>query len=163
MVRTCILAAVSASVLFGVGCGSSSKQTADVEVQAPSPAEILVGRWIYDPEHLEEMILEELDKAGLDVSLISEENYEEMLKTANDSVDIRIEFKEDGAVLGYHRVEEDDETFEASWTLDGTVVTMHSEGEDDTVTGKLVDGKLEIEMPVGVEGLAFIRLIKDNG
>lgn len=163
MIRKCILAAGIASTLLVFGCASTNTQTTEVSVQAPSPAEQLVGQWMYDPEHLEEMILEELEKAGLDVSLISEENYEEMLRTANEAVEFGFDFSEDGTVVGYHRVEDDTEAFEANWTIDGAVVTMQSTGDDESVTGRLVNGKLEIGLPVAVDGLEFIRLIKVDG
>jgi len=163
MIRTCILAAISTSVLAGVGCGSSSKASTASHVQAPNSADQILGLWTYDPSHLEGMIRSELAKAGIDPSVIPEEDFAAMVQGASEAIDIRMNFTDDGKVTASSRVEEQTDSFSATWTVVGDVVMLHSTGDEEVVEGMLVDGKLNIAMPVGVEGMQSVRLIKAEG
>jgi hypothetical protein len=162
MFRNCILAAISTSVLIGVGCGSSSNSVSTNHVQAPSLAEQLEGKWVYDPEHLEEMIRSELAKGGIDVTVIPEADFDAIVASASEAIDITMVFSGDGTVSASSKVEDNVESFTSQWTIDGDSVQLIDEETDEVVTGTIVDGKLNIEMPVGVEGVQSIRLIKSN-
>ena len=164
MFRTCILAAIFTSLLIGVGCGSSSKvASTSSHVEAPNAADQILGLWIYDPEHLEGMIRAELAKAGIDPSIIPEEDFAAMVAGASEAIDIRMNFTDDGKVMASSRVENQNDSFSATWTIDGNVVSLHSTEDEEVVEGMLVDGKLNIAMPVGVEGMQSIRLVKAEG
>lgn len=163
MFRNCILAAVSASVLLGVGCGSSSNTVDSEQVQALSVSEVVLGEWALDPNYLKDMIEAELEKGGIDVSMIPEEDYNNIIEQASNAVDISMSFAADGTVSAISRVEENVDSFSSTWTVEGDTIQLYDPETEETLTGTIVDGLLEIQMPVGTEGVQSLRMTKVSG
>ena len=126
MFRNCLLAAVSASLLLGTGCGSSDKPSPSAEVQAPSLSEQILGKWVFDPAFLEELVRGELEKGGIDVSMVPEEEFDAIMQSAIDAIDISIVFEDNGSVEVKNKVEDIDQSFSATWSVDGVRSTTRS-------------------------------------
>lgn len=163
MFRNCILAAVSASVLLGVGCGSSSNTVDSEQVQALSVSEVVLGEWALDPNYLKDMIEAELEKGGIDVSVIPEADYNDIIQQASDAVKISMTFSADGTVTAVSTIEDVTDTFSSTWAADGDTIQLFDPETEETLTGTIVDGLLEIQMPVGTEGVQSLRMTKVSG
>ena len=92
--------------------------------------------------------------------MVPEEEFDAIMQSAIDAIDISIVFEDNGSVEVKNKVEDIDQSFSATWSVDGDTLVIHNE-VDERVEAAIRDGKLYLTMPTGTEGLQEIRLTRE--